>query len=60
MSRTIELLIRKTALKDVEVWLNKQYLEIEKELKELEVEKTKTHEPESEAWKSKAWKSKYE
>lgn len=32
MSRELELLIRKTALKDVEIWLNQQYLEIEQEL----------------------------
>lgn len=32
MDREIELLIRKSALKDVEIWLNQQYLEIENEL----------------------------
>lgn len=32
---TLELLIRKNALKDVELWLNQQYLEIEKELMAL-------------------------
>lgn len=32
----IELLIRKTALKDVELWLNQQYVEIDKKLEQLE------------------------
>ncbi len=32
MTRELELLIRKSALKDVEIWLNQQYLEIEQEL----------------------------
>lgn len=32
MNRELELLIRKNALKDVEVWLNQQYIEIEAEL----------------------------
>lgn len=31
----LELIIRKNALKDVEIWLNEQYLEIEKQLQEL-------------------------
>lgn len=35
MDREIELLIRKTTLKDVEVWLNEQYAEIERELMAL-------------------------
>ena len=30
-----ELLIRKSTLKDVEIWLNQQYLEIEKLLQEI-------------------------
>lgn len=34
--KELELLIRKNALKDVEVWLYEQYAEIEKELKQLE------------------------
>lgn len=37
--RETELLIRKTTLKDVEVWLYQQYLEIEKELEALKEEK---------------------
>lgn len=32
MSKETELLIRKNALKDVEVWLYQQYAEIDKEL----------------------------
>jgi hypothetical protein len=36
MNRTIQLLVRKSALKDVELWLNKQYLEIDQELKKIE------------------------
>lgn len=32
MNTEIELLIRKSALKDVELWLYQQYAEIEKEL----------------------------
>lgn len=32
MDKELELLIRKNALKDVELWLYKQYAEIEKEL----------------------------
>jgi len=35
MSKETELLIRKNALKDVEIWLNQQYLEIDRELLEL-------------------------
>ncbi len=35
MTREIELLIRKNALKDVEIWLNQQYVEIENELMSL-------------------------
>jgi hypothetical protein len=31
----LELMVRKIALKDVELWLNEQYLEIEKQLLEL-------------------------
>jgi hypothetical protein len=38
MEKQIELLIRKNALKDVELWLNQQYLEINKELQTLEAE----------------------
>lgn len=38
MNRKTELLIRKMALKDVEIWLNEQYLEIEKELSKLNSE----------------------
>lgn len=33
-----ELSIRKSTLKDVEIWLNQQYLEIEKELEALKGE----------------------
>lgn len=33
--RKIELLARKMALKDMELWIQQQYLEIEKELQEL-------------------------
>lgn len=32
----IELLIRKTALKDVELWLNQQYADIDKKLEQIE------------------------
>ena len=32
----IELLIRKNALKDVELWLNQQYLEIDNLITEIE------------------------
>lgn len=32
----IELLIRKSALKDVELWLQQQYLEIDKLLADIE------------------------
>ena len=32
MTTELELLIRKSALKDVELWLHQQYAEIEKEL----------------------------
>lgn len=32
MTKELELLIRKNALKDVELWLYKQYAEIEAEL----------------------------
>ncbi len=35
----IELLIRKSALKDVEFWLYNQYVEIDRKLKELEESK---------------------
>lgn len=35
----IELLIRKNALKDVEIWLNEQYLEIDNRIKEIEESK---------------------
>ena len=34
MNKEIELLIRKNALKDVEIWLNQQYVAIEAELME--------------------------
>lgn len=37
----LELLIRKTALKDVEIWLNQQYLEIEKQIQEINATKSK-------------------
>ena len=33
---TTELLARKSALKDVEIWLYQQYAEIDKKLAELE------------------------
>jgi hypothetical protein len=32
----IELLIRKNALKDVEIWLHQQYAEIDEKLKEVQ------------------------
>lgn len=32
MDKEIQLLIRKNALKDVELWLHQQYAEIDKEL----------------------------
>lgn len=32
MTTELELLIRKSTLKDLEIWLNEQYAEIEKEL----------------------------
>lgn len=32
MTTELELLIRKSALKDIELWLNQQYAEIDKEL----------------------------
>lgn len=32
----IELMIRKKTLKDVEIWLNQQYYEIQKAIDELE------------------------
>jgi len=32
----LELLIRKAALKDVEVWLHQQYAEIDEKLKEVQ------------------------
>jgi hypothetical protein len=35
----IELLIRKSALKDVEIWLNQQYVEIAKLIKDIEEKK---------------------
>lgn len=35
MTKEIELLIRKSALKDVELWLQEQYAEIDKELAKL-------------------------
>jgi len=35
MSELTELLIRKLALKDLEIWLNQQYLEIEQEITKL-------------------------
>lgn len=35
----IELLIRKNTLKDVEIWLNQQYLEIENQIKVIEESK---------------------
>ncbi len=35
MGKELELLIRKNALKDVEVWLNEQYAEIDNELRGL-------------------------
>lgn len=38
MSKILELLTRKAALKDVEVWLYEQYTEIDAELNELEAE----------------------
>lgn len=38
MSKEIELLIRKKALKDVELWLNEQYKEIDEQLRAIEKE----------------------
>lgn len=38
MNKEIELLIRMNALKDVEIWLNQEYLKIETELKEIKNE----------------------
>lgn len=38
MNEKTELLIRKLALKDVELWLNQQYLMIEHRLQEIESE----------------------
>lgn len=35
MNKEIELLIRKSALKDVEIWLYQQYEEINEELEKL-------------------------
>ncbi len=35
MTKETELLIRKNALKDVEIWLNQQYVAIEAELMSL-------------------------
>lgn len=35
MDTELALLIRKSALKDVEIWLNKQYIEIERELQAI-------------------------
>jgi hypothetical protein len=31
----VELLIRKSALKDVELWLNQQYVEIDRKLEQI-------------------------
>ena len=36
MDKKLELLIKKTALKNVELWLYQQYAEIDKELATLE------------------------
>lgn len=38
LSEKTELLIRKMALKDVEIWLNQQYLEIQNRINEIESE----------------------
>ena len=35
---TLELLIKKHALKEVELWLHQQYAEIDKEMQKLEAE----------------------
>lgn len=40
MTTKLELLVRKNALKDVEIWLNQQYVEIEEELAKLEGEQS--------------------
>jgi hypothetical protein len=40
----IELLIRKNALKDVEVWLYQQYAEIDKQLEYLDAKEDKIKE----------------
>ena len=37
-SEIIELMIRKNTLKDVEIWLNQQYIEINSLIKKLESE----------------------
>ena len=37
----LELLIRENTLKDVEIWLNEQYLEIAKEREKLKAEVSK-------------------
>ena len=41
MSREIELLIRLGALKDVEIWLKQQYIEIQEELDEIKQQEAK-------------------
>ncbi len=41
MNKSIELLIRMNALKDVELWLNQEYVKIEAELKELKEKEAK-------------------
>lgn len=38
MQKTVELLIKKNALKEVELWLYEQYSQIDKELAELEAD----------------------
>ena len=41
MNREIELLIRLVALKDVEIWLKQQYIEIQEELDEIKQQDAK-------------------
>jgi len=46
MGKELELLIRKSALKDVEIWLYQQYDEIGRELDEIRASKDTTRESE--------------
>lgn len=42
MGRQLELIIRKIALKDVELWLYQQYAEIDEELEKIKAENEQT------------------